>query len=103
MVERLDTVPPLAQPDGLESLLDAAVAACDRGAGNDDLGPELIERRALGVDVPDLRDLVAIARLRIDDLVRHGEQGAVVTVEEPLLVRERNAAHVAVELQHGVP
>jgi len=63
-----------------------------------DFGPDFMERRALGIHVPVFRHLVVVAR----DRVHHASVYASIarcTPRSPLLFRERNAAHVAVQVE----
>src|SRR6267378_1824306 len=54
------------------------------------------------IAVPHFRDFIPITRLRVDYGLRDGEHRPVVGLEELLLVAERDAAHVAVEVELGV-
>ena len=95
----LDGAPAPTQADGLEPLLDRAVAPRHRRAGERHFGSELVQRAAFGVDVPVVADLVAVARERVDDAVTHREQLAVVRLEQAFLLGDGNTAHVAVEIE----
>src|SRR5438270_13674250 len=58
LLESLHATPALAQTDRLEALLDGAVAAADRCAGNHDLPSHLIQHGSFRIDVPDFSDFV---------------------------------------------
>ena len=94
----LRAVPAPPQPDRLQSLLDGAVAARDGRARQRDLRAQLVQRGTLGIGEPVLGHFVAVDRLRVHD-PRHGQHLAVVAFDQSLLLGERHAAHVAVQVE----
>ena len=95
-------VPALAVAQRLQPLLDHAVPPGDGRPREHDFGAQLVDERAFRVRVPDLADLVAVARLGVDDAVADGEHRAVVRLEQALLLGEGDAPHVAVQVEDGV-
>ena len=100
--EAVDAAPTFAQADRFEPLLDGPVAAGDGRPGDDDLRAQLVQHRPLGVHIPDLAHLVVVGRLGIHDAPRNGKHLAVVALEQPLLLRQRDAAHVPIQVEQRV-
>jgi len=96
--------PAAPQTDGLEPFLDhaAAVAAGDGRARQHEVGSHFVQRGPLGIDVPHLGDLVVVGGLGIHDRAAHGQHRGVATLEQPFLVDQRHAAHVAVQVEGDV-